>query len=187
MRCAGPKTAPPPATSAILCRGSSSDASNEGRLLFRSPYAAVGYCDAGGFHAIEPDAWICTGDLGHRVGNDRWALDGRAGEVFKRYGEKISLPLLLESLQSEWAGEAAFYRETDPLGEPGHVLVLAPPPKDAERHAILATLRRRHARAQWPLRIESAAALPLLPNGKIDAAALRGLPDRHVEWSQRLG
>jgi acyl-CoA synthetase (AMP-forming)/AMP-acid ligase II len=161
--------------------------SDEGRLLFRSPYAAVGYCDAGGFHAIEADAWICTGDLGHRAANGRWILDGRAGEVFKRYGEKISLSLLLESLRPEWAGDAAFYRETDPLGEPGHVLVLAPSPTGAERRTILAALRQRHARAHWPLRIESAATLPLLPNGKVDAAALGALPDRRVEWSQRLG
>ena len=161
--------------------------SDEGRLLFRSPYAAVGYCDASGFHAIEADEWICTGDLGHRAASGRWALDGRAGEVFKRYGEKISLPLLLESLRSAWSGDAAFYRETDPLGEPGHVLLLAPAPTDAGRRAILAALRQRHARAHWPLRIESAPALPLLPNGKIDTAALGALADRRVEWSQRLG
>lgn len=161
--------------------------SDDGRLLFRSPYSAVGFCDAGGFHAIEADEWVCTGDLGHQAATGRWELDGRAGEVFKRYGEKISLPLLLESLRSAWTGDGAFYRETDPLGEPGHVLVLAPQPTAEQLRVILATLRREFGRAHWPVRIESAVALPVLTHGKVDATALATVPDRRVEWSQRLG
>lgn len=159
----------------------------EGRMIFRSPYAAVGFCDASGFHAIEADEWVATGDLGHRGSGGRWELDGRAGDVFKRYGEKVSLPLLLDSLRSVWSGAGAFYRETDPLGEPGHVLFLSPRPTPEQLRAILAVFRDRLARATWPLRIESAPSLPMLAHGKVDAGALASSPERRIEWSQRLG
>lgn len=163
------------------------DAASDGRLLFRSVYSAVGSCDAGGFHAIEPAAWVPTGDLGRRGRDGRWELDGRSSEVFKRYGEKVSLPLLLDSVRSAWNGAGAFYRETDPLGEPGHVLFLSPRPTPEQLQAILAVFRDRLARATWPLRIESAPSLPMLSHGKVDATALPTAPERRVEWSQRLG
>ena len=163
------------------------ESDSDGRLLFRSPYASVGFCDAGGFHAYAPDEWVPTGDLAHRGRDGRWELDGRSSEVFKRYGEKVSLPLLLDSLRSAWGGAGAFYRETDPLGEPGHVLFLSPSPTPEQLRAILAVFRDRLARATWPLRIESGPAMPMLPHGKIDARALSAAPERRVEWSQRLG
>jgi len=158
----------------------------DGRLLFRSPYAAVGFCDSTGFHPFRPEDWIFTGDAGHPEPDGHWRLDGRASEIFKRYGEKISLPMLLDSLAGCWPGHGAFYRETDSLGETGHVLVLAPHPDAAQLRAVLSTLRRDHPRTHWPLRIESASDLPLLPNGKVDPAALTQLDDRRVCWSQRI-
>ena len=97
-----------------------------GELVFRSPYGAVGVVDQCGFREIAPETWTGTGDLGAAVGDGSWRLNGRASEVFKRYGEKISLPLLLSSVLRNWQGQAAFYREVDPRGEDGHVLLLAP-------------------------------------------------------------
>lgn len=161
-------------------------ASDDGELSFRSPYSAVAFCDGDGFHSIGPEDWVSTGDYGHLAPSGHWQLEGRASEVFKRYGEKVSLPMLLGSVNGSWPGQAAFYRETDSLGEFGHVLVLAPPPSSDELRRILATLRHEHARAQWPLRVESAPLLPLLPNGKIDGRALAGIAGKRVEWSQRL-
>jgi acyl-CoA synthetase (AMP-forming)/AMP-acid ligase II len=161
-------------------------ASPEGEIFFRSPYSAVAFCDGDGFHPIGAGDWVSTGDYGHRAPSGHWNLEGRASEVFKRYGEKISLPMLLGSITASWPGQAAFYRETDSLGELGHVLVLAPPPSNEELRRILATLRHEHTRAHWPLRVESASCLPLLANGKIDGRALGGMAGRRVEWSQRL-
>jgi acyl-CoA synthetase (AMP-forming)/AMP-acid ligase II len=94
--------------------------------------------------------------------------------------------MLLGSVTANWPGQAAFYRETDRLGEFGHVLVLAPPPSNDELRAILAGLREEHARAHWPLRVESAPALPLLRSGKIDGRALPGMAGKRIEWSQHL-
>jgi acyl-CoA synthetase (AMP-forming)/AMP-acid ligase II len=161
-------------------------ADEEGRLLFRSPYGAVGWVDGSGFHAIGSEDWVPTGDLAHADAAGRWHLDGRIGEVFKRYGERISLPQLLDTVRGAWPGDAAFYRVDDSLGEAGHVLVVAPHPEAGQLRAVLARLRRDHPRAHWPLRVESVEAMPLLPNGKPDVGALPQIRAKLVQWDQRL-
>lgn len=158
----------------------------EGEIQFRSPHGAVAYVDDTGLHRITSDDWTGTGDRGALGDDGHWHLSGRASEVFKRYGEKISLPILAEAVGRAWRGTAAFYRERDPAGEEGHVLVLAPQPAEEEVRAILQTFRAGFGRAHWPLRIESAPRLPTLPNGKIDTAALPALAERTVAWRQRL-
>jgi acyl-CoA synthetase (AMP-forming)/AMP-acid ligase II len=153
-------------------------------LVFRSPFGAVGWIDGEGFHAIERDTWTATGDLGVEVATGRFELLGRAGEVFKRYGEKVSLAALRSTVLGAWRGDAGFYRERDRAGEEGHVLVLAPHPTTTDVRGVLAALRAHHRRPHWPLRIESAERLPLLANGKPDVrAAAAG--ERQVHWDQR--
>ena len=157
-----------------------------GALEFRSSYGAIGYVDPAGFHDIAPGAWLVTGDLGERQEHGRWVLQGRASEVFKRYGEKVALPQLLATVSAAWSGQAAFYRERDRSGEDGHVLVLAPAPGPEELRLVLRVLRARHARAQWPLRIEALGTLPLLANGKVDVGGLVAARARPPLWDQRL-
>jgi acyl-CoA synthetase (AMP-forming)/AMP-acid ligase II len=159
--------------------------SGGGAVEFRSDYAAVAFFD-GEFHRVGADDWLESGDLGSIDERGRLHLEGRAHEVFKRYGEKIALPALLESIHCGWSGDAAFYRERDANGEEAHVLVLAPRAADAAVRAILAVFRSSHPRPHWPLRIESAEALPLLANGKVDVGRLRHLPERTVHWRQRF-
>lgn len=161
-------------------------ADGEGRLRFRSPFGSVGFVDDGGFHAIGPEDWVETGDLAHSDAAGRWLLDGRTGEVFKRYGERISLALLLDTVRAAWPGDAAFYRATDSLGEAGHVLVVSPHPSPEALREILARLRRDHPRTHWPLRVESAPDMPLLSNGKPDVSALPGIRAKLVQWDQRV-
>jgi acyl-CoA synthetase (AMP-forming)/AMP-acid ligase II len=157
-----------------------------GELRFRSPYGAVAFVDGNGLHRIAADEWVPTGDLGAQQEDGRWLLTGRANEVFKRHGEKVALPLLLETVSAAWTGPAGFYRERDAAGEEGHVLVLAPRPSEDDVHAILQSFRAQHPRALWPLRIESAERLPTLPNGKLDRASLADLRSKTVHWRQRI-
>ena len=154
-------------------------------IEFQSVYAAVAFIDETGLHSVESDEWLRTGDLGTQDEAGHWRLTGRASEVFKRHGEKVALPPLIEATQESWRGAAAFYRERDPAGEEGHVLVLAPQATDADVRGILQRLRS-FPRAHWPLRIESTPRLATLPNGKIDVAALASLPGKTVHWRQRL-
>lgn len=155
-------------------------------LLFRSRYGSVGYVDGDGFHAVTDVGWVPTGDLARQQQDGSWELLGRSNEVFKRYGEKVSLPALQNALASGWPGQVAFYRETDSAGELGHVLVVTPPPSEDEVRTMQRTLRGQFSRAQWPLRIESVETLPLLPNGKIDSLSLSQASDRRVHWHQRI-
>jgi len=156
------------------------------RLLFRSPYRAVAYIDSDGFHQVSDEDWVPTGDLGEELADGSWRLLGRANEVFKRYGEKISLPQLLATVKGAWSGDAAFYREIDPSGEQACVLVLSPEPGQQELRDVLMALRKRHTRPHWPLRIESLDFMPLLPNGKPDIKGLSDAQHKRLHWRQRI-
>ncbi len=155
------------------------------QLEFRSPYRAVAVIDGEGFQALDDSEWIATGDLGRPAGNGSWLLLGRKSEVFKRFGEKISLPALHAAVQRVWSGELAFYRVTDTMGENAHVMVLAPRPDREQLRSILAELRRDFTRPHWPLRIESRDRLPRLPSAKVDNGALSEPGGMTLEWSQK--
>ncbi len=161
-------------------------AGEDSKLLFRSPFGSVAYVDADGFHPIGVDEWIPTGDLARGHTDGTWELLGRANEVFKRYGEKISIPTVMAAVASEWRGNVEAYRESDSTGEMGYVLVLAPEPTDNDVRGILRALRSTFTRVHWPLRIESMSALPRLPNGKIDRMGLGDGAGRQIQWRQRL-
>ena len=162
------------------------DSSPEGELLFRSPYGAVGQADDNGFRVIGPADWVPTGDLGRQSDDGHVELLARSSEVFKRYGEKVSIPIVLGSVSLAWRGHVGTYREVDSSGEDGYVLVIAPHPSDDEVRDILSALRSNHARSHWPLRIESIDELPFLPNGKIDLQGLGEQADLRQHWRQRI-
>ena len=156
-----------------------------GELEFRSPYGAMAYHDGDRLVLIGRD-WTPTGDHGTRSTDGHWVLAGRANQVFKRYGEKIALAQLLDTVGTAWEGQACFYREVDEMAEDGYVLVLSPEPEKEDVRAVLAGFRKRHPRTHWPLRVESTAELPVLPSGKIDLPALPELPGKTVHWRNRI-
>lgn len=157
-----------------------------GEILFRSPYRAVAYLDEVGSHLVGDADWVPSGDLGREAGDGSWRIEGRANEVFKRYGEKVSIPAVMEALQGAWKGQAGSYLEKDKAGEEGYVLVLSPQPDDSQAQAVLQVIRKNHPRTHWPLRLESTAHLPLLANGKVDSAGLRHVEAKRVHWDQRI-
>jgi len=157
----------------------------EQQLVFRSPFGAVAVVEGEELALVGPNTWLPTGDLGQRTEGGSWRLIGRASEVFKRHGEKVSLPALSTAIHARWPGQAAFYRERDPSGEEGHVLVLAPPPEEAELRELLRVLRAQFPRSHWPLRVEGLENLPILPNGKVDVASIPA-KQRTVHWYQRI-
>jgi acyl-coenzyme A synthetase/AMP-(fatty) acid ligase len=158
----------------------------DGSLLFRSPFCASAFVEEDELTLTEQSAWIPTGDFGRMTDDGSFELQGRTREVFKRYGEKVSLSQLLATVQMSWKGEAALFREKDGGGEDGCVLVLAPHPEDAESRLILRDFRKHHSRAQWPLRIEGSDHIPKLQNGKIDTSGLCALENKTIYWRQRI-
>lgn len=156
------------------------------RILFRSPYSSVALVDDSGFLQVDESTWIPSGDLGRRSEDGHWELLGREGEVFKRFGEKISVPQILTLVRNHWDGRVEYYRATDPQGEAGYVLVLSPEPGENKVRDLLKEISRYHPRAAWPLRVESLENFPLLPNGKINREELARQSDLKVHWRQRL-
>lgn len=157
-----------------------------GQVVFRSAYGCVGQIDESGYRPFADADWIATGDLGEIDCRGHLLLRGRTNEVFKRYGEKIALPQLLRSVATVWKDAAAFYRQADGSGEPGHVLVLSPQPDKTTVRALLRELRAHYPRTHWPLRIEGVDRLPMLDNGKVDVLATAALPGKIVYWNQRI-
>jgi long-chain acyl-CoA synthetase len=158
----------------------------DGALLFRSPYGAVGVVEGGRYAAIGREDWVASGDLGERTDRGTWRLLGRVSEVFKRHGERVSLPALVSTVTAVWTGSFAFYRESDRLGEEGCVLTFASAVDAGALQKVLLALRRGHPRAHWPLRVEAVDSLPLLPNGKLDVRALREVSGKTILWRQHI-
>jgi acyl-coenzyme A synthetase/AMP-(fatty) acid ligase len=159
---------------------------DESRILFRSQYGAVAIVESANLSRFDSDTWIPSGDHGVREADESWLLHGRANEVFKRHGEKVSIPSILETVTGVWHGEATTYQDLDRAGESGYVLVLAPAPPRPKLRELLEQLRTRHPRAQWPLRIEACESLPRLANGKIATAEIATLPNLERQWDQRI-
>lgn len=155
-------------------------------LLFRSPYRAVAVVEHGCVTRYDDDLWLPSGDLAQQRPDGSWRLIGRRAEVYKRHGERIQLANLTAAIATVWNGQIAVRRETDPVGEEGHVLILAPHPPAGLLPEVLALLRSRFRRPYWPLRIESLDRMPELPNGKVDMPAIAISADRRLLWTQRL-
>ena len=156
------------------------------KLLFRSPYQAVAYIDDSGFHELTPEEWIPSGDMGRQQEDGSWILLGRASEVFKRFGEKVSLPKVLTTVRSRWTGDAACFPEVDAAGEQAFVLVLSPEPSKEQLREVLMEFRKNHKRPHWPLRVESMDQLPILANGKTDLVGLKNASSKIIHWKQRI-
>ncbi|HED66934.1 MAG TPA: long-chain fatty acid--CoA ligase [Planctomycetes bacterium] len=157
-----------------------------GALEFRSPFGAVALVEEGRGRVLDPEEWIPTGDHGDAVQGGSWRLAGRKGDVFKRFGEKISLARIRESVAGAFDGEVQTYREVDRMGEEGFSLLLSPTPSDEDVRAVLLALRRKHPRTHWPLRVESVERLPRLPNGKVALGELETLEGKTLHWKNRI-
>jgi acyl-CoA synthetase (AMP-forming)/AMP-acid ligase II len=157
-----------------------------GALEFRSPYQAVGVVQQGIFREISDEDWTPTGDLGEPSRPGAWRLLGRSSEVFKRFGEKVSLPRLLDAVKAVWPAEAVFFfLPPTPGADPAHVLALAPPPQPDALRQVLMCLRAGFSRAQWPVQVVAVDTIPVLANGKPDTAALSSRGDAQILWRQR--
>lgn len=158
----------------------------EGHLLFRSPYSAVASVGVDGVHVFGDDEWIATGDIGEQNADGSWRVTGRANEVFKRYGEKVSIVSVVGDLRRAWPGEMVGYACDDADGEPGWALVVSPEPDKLQVRELLHLMREGYTRARWPIRIESLNSIPRLPGGKVDLVRVRQDENKKLHWRQRI-
>jgi len=155
-----------------------------GRIEIAGPVLFDGYAGAPDLTAqVLRDGWLLTSDLGELDHDGRLVVLGRSDDVVVSGGVNVSLPAVTAVLQAlPGLADAAAVGVPDPEWGSRVVacLVMAPgestPSLAAVRDAVGATLPRSWA----PRAVVEAQALPLLPSGKLDRAALAALVRRRA-------
>ncbi|MCY0989539.1 amino acid adenylation domain-containing protein [Nannocystis sp. ILAH1] len=161
-----------------------------GEIVLRTPYRTRGYLDApeeqqkrfvaNPFRSEEDDILYCTGDRGrYRTDGDLEIL-GRADRQIKLRGVRIELGELESVLAAHPAiGQASVQvagkGDEDPARRLLAFLVVQPSAlagPAVTRADVMTYLRQHLPESMLPARIHFTERLPLLPNGKVDAAAL---------------
>jgi acyl-CoA synthetase (AMP-forming)/AMP-acid ligase II len=148
---------------------------DNGELLARGPEVCVGYLDpAQTAEAFTTDGWFRTGDLAAVDGDGAIEIVGRLKDVIIRGGENISTAEVEQVLEAHpGVRHAVAVGEPDELmGE--RVVAFVESTSDFDLDTCRAWFGERGvAKFKTPERIVLVAALPLLPTGKPDRAALR--------------
>ena len=147
----------------------------DGELLVQGPELFAGYLDAAQTRTAVTRGWFHTGDLATL--DDGWlTIVGRKKDIIIRAGENIATAELERIVESHPAvSEAAAIGIPDArLGEIVCVFVVGGASFDLDEcRRWFAT--QGVAKFKTPERIEHLSAMPTLPAGKIDRAALRNL------------
>ena len=141
------------------------------RVRVRAPGLALGYRD--GAPLRDPDGWFTTGDVGTLTGG-RLVVHGRADDVVVTGGEKVVPAAVEEALAAHPAvGEVVVAGLPDAeWGQRVVAWVVGTVTLEEAR----AWVGERLGRAAAPREVRHLAALPLLPSGKVDRAALVAVP-----------
>jgi long-chain acyl-CoA synthetase len=126
---------------------------------------------------LEPDGWLCTGDLGNLSADGYLAITGRIKELIIVGGENVA-PGEVEAALAEHAAVAECAVLGAPDGGRGEQVVahvVLRPGAAASETELRAHCRGRLAGYKVPRRVRLAAELPRLPTGKVDRRALAAL------------
>ncbi|MGH3745025.1 MAG: class I adenylate-forming enzyme family protein, partial [Mycobacteriales bacterium] len=139
----------------------------------------IGQVQIRGDGVVTGDAWLSTGDVGHRDADGYVFLSGRLDDVINRGGEKV-FPRDVEAvlLGDERVEDAVVVGAPDDvLGSVPVAFVIAA--AGSSVRSLAADLQERCARElarfRRPARIEVVEALPHGPTGKISRTALRAV------------
>lgn len=160
----------------VLRRPDGSDAGpgEEGEILIRGAHITLGYFERpdATAEAIDADGFLHTGDLARMEANGHLRLVGRLKEMYKSGGYNVYPREVEEALeQHPGVSHAVVVAVPDNhWGEVGHAFVVT---SAVSAEDVLAFARQRLANFKVPKRVWVLEALPTLPIGKIDKAALR--------------
>jgi o-succinylbenzoate---CoA ligase len=148
-----------------------------GQIRIGGPVVFSGYRNRPGLTAAAlDDGWFVTSDVGWLDRDGRLAVHGRADEMINTGGEKVA-PAEVAAILEACPGvrEAVVFGEPDPeWGERVTAAVVpteaAAPPRLAD---LRAAVRQRMPAHAAPRALILLPAIPLLPSGKPDQAALR--------------
>jgi cyclohexanecarboxylate-CoA ligase len=158
-------------------RGADTQPGLPGELWIRGPELFVGYDDpAATAAALTDDGWFRTGDLATFGSDGLLRIVGRIKDIIIRGGENIATLEIERVLEAHPAvREAVVVGVPDlRLGERVCAFVVTSQPFTLEDCRAWFD-SSGVTRFKWPERVETIAALPLLPSGKPDKAALRTL------------
>lgn len=152
----------------------------DGRIRIGGPTLFAGYQGDPALTAEAlVDGWFVTSDAGRLDEDGRLRVLGRVDDVIVSGGVNVPGPAVAARLREHPAVEAA-----EVLGVPdeewgNRVVAFVVAPADPSGDGLLAELRDWvadvHPRSWAPARLVRLDAIPLLPNGKPDRIALRGL------------
>jgi acyl-coenzyme A synthetase/AMP-(fatty) acid ligase len=148
----------------------------DGLLWCQHPFGYEGYVDESGawLRQMAADEWHCTGDLAEQAATGHIRVLGRAGDSVNRRGYLVLLADIEARLEKlEGVGQAAVIA-CGAEGERLAAFCVAKPGAVLEAGQIRAACFELLPAYAIPDRVEIAAALPLLPSGKIDRQALAG-------------
>jgi acyl-CoA synthetase (AMP-forming)/AMP-acid ligase II len=148
-----------------------------GEIQIRAPFLMSGYFQNASAtrDAFTADGFLRTGDLGLRRPSGEVVFSGRLKEMFKSGGYNV-YPVEVEQAICEHPGVAL--AAVVPVDHPtfqevGHAFVQPAPGSVVSDDELAAFLRARIANYKVPKRFIIDAALPTLPNGKVDKLALK--------------
>ena len=125
--------------------------------------------------SIDADGWLHTGDVAIAYGTGDMHLIGRIKEMYKSGGYNVYPPEIEKVIAGyDDVVQVAVVGAPDPLWESVGVafLVVGHPDRFA-LPPLTAYVRSQLANYKVPKRIELLAAMPQLPNGKVDRVELR--------------
>jgi len=148
----------------------------QNELLAKGPTLFSGYWIAGKLdNRIHPNAWFGTGDRVSLSQKGEFFYHGRLDRMLKCAGYRIE-PVEIESIINLIHGviQSAVVGIEDSVGgyRPAAVVVISPSCNIGE---LQSTLRRRLPAYMVPAKISVLPALPCLPNGKVDYAAVKNI------------
>jgi acyl-coenzyme A synthetase/AMP-(fatty) acid ligase len=123
------------------------------------------------------ERFFLTGDVGEINSDGSVSLNGRADDVFKVAGNKVScLSIAAALLQIETIKEAAVLARPYPmLGMAPHALIVLRPGMEFDKGKILRHIRSALGSYHLPRAITVVAKIPRTGSGKVDRRALIGM------------
>ncbi len=159
------------------------DEKGHGEIIVSSPHLSLGEVRTGLLSALSPlatDGTYRTGDIGRRDAAGDFVIVGRRDDQVKIRGYRVALNEISAEIDRELGttGTLSLNIGTDDAPRLWSFVVGSPEGLRRSAADLIAALNARLPDYMVPLGVTFAEAAPLLPNGKVDRAAVRALIER---------
>ena len=159
------------------------DEKGHGEIIVSSPYLSLGEVRTGLLSALSPlatDGTYRTGDIGRRDSAGDFVIVGRRDDQVKIRGYRVALNEISAEIDRELGTTGTLSLNIGADDAPKLWSFVVGSPEGLRRSAadLIAALNARLPDYMVPLGVTFAEAAPLLPNGKVDRAAVRALIEK---------